>query len=381
MVVLTAGFLIQASPALIPLVQGLVGAAAEAGAPAAVAAVYVSAATGGLVSSSILIGGTGVLLLACGVVCPDDVQNSLDIVTGVSANSQAEEAIDVAKKLAGGSLVKEIDSVTSIGKRLLVYSEVDAPLTKIDDFATTVLSRAVHEDPILDAAGNAATLVAKDDVLVLEASEVFVNLVCTVAAAVPTASGGRSFGFSVGFAVPTAPNATCNGFRKIPRNLKLRHLKPSDLYDAFKVLKTARLSVWTLGFRLRGYLLEAALLSKLKTTVSGLAELPYAFKTIDAYVPGVSGSASQVRSIKSTNTIGKTTTEIRAVWGSYAKSLDSFTKWSRSGVQVDTNGATVRVLDLVVPKGQETLQEVVDAVDRLAIAYPNLLITLQSSDL
>jgi hypothetical protein len=48
---------------------------------------------------------------------------------------------------------------------------------------------------------------------------------------------------------------------------------------------------------------------------------------------------------------------------------------------VDTDTATVRVLDLVVPKGQETLQEVVDAVDRLAIAYPDLLITLQSSDL
>jgi hypothetical protein len=42
---------------------------------------------------------------------------------------------------------------------------------------------------------------------------------------------------------------------------------------------------------------------------------------------------------------------------------------------------TDRVPDLVVPKGQETLQEVVDAVDRLAIAYPDLLITLQSSDL
>jgi hypothetical protein len=50
-------------------------------------------------------------------------------------------------------------------------------------------------------------------------------------------------------------------------------------------------------------------------------------------------------------------------------------------VVVDTNSATVRVLDLVVPKGEETLQEVVDAVDRLAIAYPDLLITLQSSDL
>jgi hypothetical protein len=50
-------------------------------------------------------------------------------------------------------------------------------------------------------------------------------------------------------------------------------------------------------------------------------------------------------------------------------------------VVVDTNSATVRVLDLVVPKGQETLQEVVDAVDRLATAYPNSSITLQSSDL
>jgi Ca2+-binding RTX toxin-like protein len=381
MVVLTAGFLIQVSPALVPLVQGLVGAAAEAGAPAAVAALYVSAATGGLVSSSAVIGGVGVLLLACGVVCPDDVQNSLDIVTGVSVNSQADEAIEVAKKLAGGSLVKEIDSVTNIGKRLLVYSEVDAPLTKIDDFGTTALSRALHEDPILDAAGNAASLVAKDDVIVLEASEVLVNLVCTAATAIPTASGGRIFGFSVGFAVPTAPNATCNGFRKIPRNLKLLHSKPQDLFLAFVRLKASGLSAWTLGFRLRGYLLEAALLKRLKTTVSGLSELPYAFKTIDAYVPNVSGIASQIRSIKSTNTIGKTTTELRAIWGGYAKSLGSFTEWQKSGVLVETDVATVRVLDLVVPKGQETLQEVVDAVDRLALAYPKLLITLQSSDL
>lgn len=381
MVVLTAGFLIQVSPALVPLVQGLVGAAAEAGAPAAVAALYVSAATGGLVSSSAVIGGVGVLLLACGVVCPDDVQNSLDIVTGVSVNSQAEEAIDVAKKLVGGSLVKEIDSAANIGKRLLVYAEANAPLTKVDDFATTALSRVLHEDPVLDAAGNAASLVAKDDVLVLEASEVFVNLVCTAATAVPVASGGRAFGFSVGFAVPTAPNATCNGFRKIPRNLKLLHSKPQDLFLAFVRLKASGLSAWTLGFRLRGYLLEAALLKRLKTTVSGLSELPYAFKTIDAYVPNVSGIASQIRSIKSTNTIGKTTTELRAIWGGYAKSLEAYTISTRSGVVVDTNAATVRVLDLMVPKGQETLQEVVDAVDRLAIAYPDLLITLQSSDL
>jgi hypothetical protein len=50
-------------------------------------------------------------------------------------------------------------------------------------------------------------------------------------------------------------------------------------------------------------------------------------------------------------------------------------------VSIGPNSSTARVLDLVVPKGAETLQEVVDAVDRLAIAYPNLLVTLQSSDL
>ena len=48
---------------------------------------------------------------------------------------------------------------------------------------------------------------------------------------------------------------------------------------------------------------------------------------------------------------------------------------------MEANSATDRVLDLVVPKGEETRQEVVDALDRLANAFPNLAVTLQSSDL
>jgi hypothetical protein len=48
---------------------------------------------------------------------------------------------------------------------------------------------------------------------------------------------------------------------------------------------------------------------------------------------------------------------------------------------VDADSATDRVLDLVVRKGEETSQSVIDDIDSLATVYPTLSFTLQSSDL